>query len=74
MKRFKYFLRTLDIPLINCPINLILTWSEIFVIKSKATRDADPDADPAVAVVNNLTNVTFEIKYTNLHVSVATVN
>ena len=47
MKKFKniHFLRTLDIPLINCEINLILTWSEIFVIKSKATRDAGPDAD-----------------------------
>ena len=74
MKRFKHFLRTLDIPFINCEINLILTWSEICVITSKATRDADPDADPAVAVVNNPTNVTFEIKYTNLYVSVATVN
>ena len=49
MKRFKHFLRTLDIPLINCEINLILTWSEICVITSKETRDADPDADPAVA-------------------------
>ena len=74
MKRFKYFLRTLDIPLINCAINLILTWSEIFVIKSKATRDADPDADPAVAVVNNPTNVTFKIKDTNLYVPAAVLS
>ena len=64
----------MHIPLTNCEINLILTWSEICVITSKARRDADPDADPAVAVVNNPTNVTFEIKYTNLYVSVATVN
>ena len=33
-------------PLINCEINLILTWSENCVITSKATRDADPDAGP----------------------------
>ena len=33
----------------NCEINLILTWSENCVITSKETRDADPDADPAVA-------------------------
>ena len=39
-------------PLINCEINLILTWSEKCVLTSKATRDADPDANPAVAAVN----------------------
>ena len=26
-------------PLINCEINLILTWSEKYVLTSKATRD-----------------------------------
>ena len=31
--------------LINCEINLILTRSENCVLTSKATRDADPDAD-----------------------------
>ena len=28
-------------PLINCEINLILTWSENCVLTSKATRDAE---------------------------------
>ena len=54
LKHLSNFWRTLDIPLINCEIcelNLILTWSENCVITSKAARDADPDADPAVAVV-----------------------
>ena len=32
--------RALNIPLINCDINLILTWSENCVTTSKATRDA----------------------------------
>ena len=29
-------------PLINCEINLILTWSENCVLTSKATRDDVP--------------------------------
>ena len=53
---------------INCEISLILTWPKNCVITSKATRDADPDADPAVAVVNNPTNPTFKIKDTECYV------
>ena len=52
LKHLSNFWRTLDMPLINCEINLILTWSEKCVLTSKATRDADPDANPAVAAVN----------------------
>ena len=60
LKHLSKFWRTLDIPLINCEINLILTWSENCVITSKATRDSDLDADPVVAAVNNPTNAPFE--------------
>ena len=62
LKHLSNFWRTLDIPLINCITNLMLTWPENCVVTSKATRDADPDADPAVAEVNNPTNVLFKIK------------
>ena len=61
-------------PLINCEINLILTWSENCVLTSKATRDADPDADPAVAAINNPTNATFKITDTKLYVPVVTLS
>ena len=54
--------RTLDIPLFNCEINLILIWSENCVVARKATRGADPVVNPAVAAVNNPTNSTFKIK------------
>ena len=67
-------LRTLDIPLINCEINLMLTQSENCVITIKATRGADPDANPAVAAVNNPANATFKIIYTKLYVSVVTLS
>ena len=50
-------------PLINCEINLILTWSEKCVLTSKATRDAVPaqGGNPAAAAVDNPTNATFKI-------------
>ena len=56
LKHLSNFQITLDIPLINCEIDLILTWSENCVIISKATRDADP----AVATVNNPINATIK--------------
>ena len=34
LKYFSKFWRTLEMPLISCEINLILTWSENFVISS----------------------------------------
>ena len=53
LKHLSNFWRTLDMPLINCEINLIFTWSENCVTRSKAIRDVDTNADPAVAAVNN---------------------
>ena len=55
-------------------MNLILTWSENCAIISKATRDADPEADPAVAAVNNPTNATFKLKDTKLYVPIFTLS
>ena len=55
-------------PLINCEINLVLTWPEKCVITSKAATDADPDADPAVATANSQISATFKIKNTKLYV------
>ena len=43
-------------------------------ITSKATRDADADADPEVAAVNNPTNATFKITDTKLYVPVVTLS
>ena len=62
--------RTLDIPLVICEVSLILTLSENFVTTSNATREADPDADPAVAEINNPTSATFKINDTKLYVPV----
>ena len=63
-------------PLINCEINLILTWSKKCVLTSKATRDAVPaqGGNPAVTRVNNPTNARFKITDTKLYVPVVTLS
>ena len=68
------FWRTINIPLINCEINLTLTWAGNCVITSKVTRDADPDANPAVAVVNYPTNGTFKTTDAKLYVPGVTLS
>ena len=44
------------------------------MLTSKATRDADRDADLAVAAINNPTNATFKITDVNLYVPVVTLS
>ena len=62
--------------MINCEINLILTWSENFVLTSKATREAVPAqvGSPAVSRINNPTNVIFTITDTKFYVPVVTLS
>ena len=61
-------------PLINCKTNLILTWTENYVLTSKASGDANPDVNPAIATVNNPSYVTFKITDTKLYVPVITLS
>ena len=58
----------------KCEITSFLTWSRNCVITSKATREAGPDADPAVAGINNPTNTVFEITDCKLFVPVVTLS
>ena len=76
LKYLSNFWGTLNMLLINCEINLILTWSENCVITSKATRNtvSAQGGSPAVNAVNNPTNVTFKIKETKLYVPVVTLS
>ena len=74
LKYLSNFRRTLDIPLINCEVSLALIWSENCVITSKATREADSDADPAVAGINNPTNAVFKITDCKLYIPVVTLS
>ena len=66
--------KILNMSLINCEVSLTLTWSENCVLTSKATREADPDADPAVAGINNPANALFKITDCKLHVPVVTLS
>ena len=68
------FWRTLDIPLTSCEVSLTLDWSENCVIASKATIEADPDADPAVAGINNPKNAAFKKTDCKLYVPVVTLS
>ena len=53
---------------------MTLTWSENSVLTSQATRDADTNADPAVAETENPTKTAFKIKDTKLYVSVVSLS
>ena len=76
LKYLSNFWRTLNMPLINCEINLILTWSEKCVLTSKATRDAVPaqGGNPVLAAVANPANATSKITDTKLYVPVITLS
>ena len=65
--------RNLDRPLINWEVSLTLTWSENCIITSKPTRDANPNANPGIAEIDNPTGATFIITDTKLYVPVATL-
>ena len=58
LKFLSNFGRTLEMPLINCEINLILTWSANCVISNAAVNQA----------------TTFAITYTKLYVPVVTLS
>ena len=63
-------------PLINCEVFLILTWSQNCLITSKAYRRAvaAQENNPAVDVINNPTNATFKITDIKLYVPVVTLS
>ena len=63
LKHFRNFWRILDQPLINCEINLILTWSENWLI----AKIENPKID-------NPTNATFKITDTTLYAPVVTLS
>ena len=73
LKHLSNFRKTLDILLNSREINLVLTWSDNCVITSKATRNANSDADPEVAAVNNPTKAKSEITDIKLYVPVVTL-
>ena len=51
-----------------------MTWSENCVLTNVITRDANPNADPAIPAINAPTNATFKIRDGKLHVPVVTLS
>ena len=74
LKYLNNFWRSLNILLINCKIELILTWFKNCVLISKATRETNYDADLIVRKINNPENATFQVTDTKLYVPVVTLS
>ena len=74
LKYLSNFWRHLDIPLINCEVELIFTWFKNCVLIDKSTREADYNADPNVYEINNPEDATFKITDVKLFVPVVTLS
>ena len=74
LKYFSNFWRSLNIPLINCEVELILTWFKNCVLIDKLTRKADYDADSDVYEIDNPENATFKITDVKLFVPIVTLS
>ena len=74
LKHLSSFWRSLNIPLINCDLELILAWYKYCVLIDKLTRNADYGANPHVSEINNPENAIFQITDTKLYVPVITLS
>ena len=71
LKHLSNFWRSLNITLINCEVELILTRFKNCVLIDKLTRDAHYGANPRVSEIKNPENAIFQIIDTKLYVLVA---
>ena len=74
LKHLSTFWRHLDIPLINCEVELILTWFKNCVLMDKSTREGNYGANPVVYEIDNPENATFKITDVRLFVPVVTLS
>ena len=74
LKYLSNFWRHLNIPLVNCEVELILTWFKNCVLIDKSTREANYAVDPNVYEIDNPENATFKITDTKLFVPVVTLS
>ena len=61
-------------PLINCKVELILTWFKNCVLINKAARNANYNTNPVVRKIDNPENAIFQITDTKLYVLVVTLS
>ena len=77
LKYLSKFWRSLDLLLINCEIELELTWTKKWVISqvSRTVRAVDPNADPVEYEVEKATTgATFQINNAEPYVLVVTLS
>ena len=72
VKYLSNFWRSLNIPLINCEIELVLTWSKNCVLADMTVRAAGNNDDPPAIVAP--TGLEFQIKDTKLYIPVVTLS
>ena len=70
LKHLSNFWRSLNIPLINCEVELILTWSKNCVLADMATRNAEGH-NPAIVAPSG---ATFQLDDMKLYVPVVTLS
>ena len=73
LKDLSRFWRSLKIQLINCEVELILTWFKNCLLIGKLTREDDYDA-PIDREIDNPKNETFQITDTKFYVLVLTLS
>ena len=74
LKYLSNFWRSLNIPLINCEVELILTWFKNCVLIEKLTREDNCNDNTIVYEINNPENAIFQITDTTLYVPVVTLS
>ena len=74
LKHLSNFWRHLDILLINCEVELILTWFKNCVLIDKSTREANYGANPVVYEIDNPEDAIFEITDIKLFVPVVSLS
>ena len=74
LKHLSNFWRSLNIPVINCEVELILTWFKNCVLIDKLKRDANYRANPHVSEINNPENAIFQKTDTKLRVPVVSLS
>ena len=60
LKYLSNFWISLNKPLINCEVELILAWFKNYVLVNKATREANYGTDPVFRKINNPKNAIFK--------------
>ena len=68
----KQFWRTLNIALLNCKVNLVLTWSKNCVLTDMTLCGASAQGDPPV--INSTIGASFSITDAKLHIPVITLS